>query len=145
MPGFGERFRKLRRNRDLTQVQIAEFCGIKPAAVAKWESNENAYPSVPVLVKLAEHFQVSTDYLLRGIHTVPVSESVVNNSDVSNSVVQTNVQSSVQGGIVMNTRANSLEATELLNIYKRLNGRERIKLLSFAYDLDESGRKGLSS
>ena len=60
---FGERFKKLRINKGLCQVEIAKVFGVTKQCVSNWE-NENIMPSVDMLVKIAKFFNVSTDYLL---------------------------------------------------------------------------------
>ena len=60
---FAERVRYLRQTRELTQVQLADKLGITKQSVSNWE-NDNIMPSVEMLVKIADFFNVSTDYLL---------------------------------------------------------------------------------
>lgn len=60
---FAEQFKKLRRSRGYTQVQLAEKLGVKKQSISNWENN-NILPSVEMLLKIAEVFRVSTDYLL---------------------------------------------------------------------------------
>ena len=138
MTGFGERLRKLRRDANATQNQLAEYLGIRGAAVGKWETLENAYPNTDTLIKIAEYFHVSTDYLLRGIQTVPVVEgNITTGSTLSDPVVQTNVQSNVQGGIVVNGQNFSPEALTLAQIYEMLDVRSRNELLNLAFKLED--------
>lgn len=65
-------------------------------------------PSVEVLVKIADFFQVSTDYLLNG----------------------TPEQST--------TPPLSPESRELVHIYESLHGRDRLKLLHYAVELEQN-------
>ncbi len=60
---FSARLRQLRQTKALTQVQLAEKLGVKKQSVSNWE-NDNIMPSVEMLVKIADLFRVSTDYLL---------------------------------------------------------------------------------
>lgn len=60
---FGERFKKLRNERNLTQSDIAKMFNVTDRAVSTWEVGK-AQPSYDVLIKLADYFDVSTDYLL---------------------------------------------------------------------------------
>lgn len=132
MDGFGERLRRLRKNRDVTQGQLAEYLGVVPSAIGKYERLPDSYPSVEVLIKISEYFDVSIDYLLKG--TMPRG-SVENNLNgvLSNSpFIQAN-----NGGVVFNGDGSiSPEAMELLHIYEKLGGRDRLKLLNFAVDLE---------
>ena len=132
MSEFGSRLRKLRRDANITQKQIAEFLNITQTAIGKYEKHHNAYPSIEVLIKIADYFHVSIDYLLRG--TQPKASLENNVNGVTNStVIQAN-----RGGTVFNGEQSiSLEAEELLHIYDKLGVRERLKLLNFAVDLEE--------
>ena len=60
---FGERFKSLRLSRGINQVEMAKIFGVTKQSVSNWE-NENIMPSVDMLVKIADFFNVSTDFLL---------------------------------------------------------------------------------
>ena len=60
---LNERIRKLRLERNLSQVDLAKKLNVTKQSVSNWE-NDNIQPSIEMLVKLAEAFSVSTDYLL---------------------------------------------------------------------------------
>lgn len=134
MTTFGERLRKLRRDADVTQNELADYLNIKGAAVGKYETNTNSYPSINTLVKIADYFNVTTDYLLRGITN---EGNVISNNKA---VAQANVQTG-NGGIVVNGQQLSPEITELVHAYERLNGRNRYELLKFAFDLEKKNLK----
>lgn len=53
----------LRREKGLTQLQIAEKINVSRQAISKWESG-NAVPSIENLKYLSELYGVSVDYLL---------------------------------------------------------------------------------
>ena len=59
MDGFGERLRRLRKSRDITQSDLAEYIGVVPSAVGKYERLADSYPSVEALIKISEYFDVS--------------------------------------------------------------------------------------
>lgn len=64
---LNENIRKYRRERGLTQEQLAEAMGVSAASVSKWETGQAA-PELTVLRELADFFEVSVDTLLD--HTV---------------------------------------------------------------------------
>ena len=133
MDGFGERLRRLRKDRDITQGQLAEVIGVVPSAVGKYERIPQSYPSVEALIKIADYFNVSIDYLLKGVQAAPSMENNLNGQMLNSSFVQAN-----HGGVVFNGEQSiSPEAMELLHIYEQLSGRERLKLLNFAVELEE--------
>lgn len=58
-----ERIRDLREDSDLTQTQVAEYLGMSQTGYSKYETGENSIP-VDVVVKLADFYKTTTDYLL---------------------------------------------------------------------------------
>lgn len=60
---FGNRIEKIRTSYNWTQVQLAKKLNVSKQTVSNWENN-NILPSIEMLVKLANIFSVSTDYLL---------------------------------------------------------------------------------
>lgn len=60
---FGNNIKTLRKNRNLTQEQMAEFLGVSSQAISKWETNIS-YPDISLLPIIANFFGVSTDELL---------------------------------------------------------------------------------
>lgn len=60
---LNDRIKELRQARHMTQVELAKALGLTKQCVSNWE-NDNVAPSVEMLVKIADYFCVSTDYLL---------------------------------------------------------------------------------
>ncbi len=58
-----ERIRALREERGLTQKELAEAIGVDRTAIAKYESGASGAKS-EMLGKLANYFDVTTDYIL---------------------------------------------------------------------------------
>ena len=54
----------LREDSDLTQKEIAEYLGIHPNVYRRYEKGVREFP-LELIVKLADYYHVSTDYLLR--------------------------------------------------------------------------------
>ncbi len=63
---IGQVIRRLRKERDFTQEELAEQLGVTAQAVSKWES-EIGMPDISQVVPLANLFGVTTDVLF-GIH-----------------------------------------------------------------------------
>lgn len=63
MSTLGSRLQELRKQRGLTQEQIAEKLNVTNQSVSKWEKDINA-PDITLLVELADLFKTSVDYLL---------------------------------------------------------------------------------
>ena len=60
---ISENIKRLRKNKDVTQEQIAEMLGVSVTAVSKWERGET-YPDITMLFPLARYFGVSLDELM---------------------------------------------------------------------------------
>lgn len=58
-----ENIRKYRKQRGLTQEELAETMGVSCAAVSKWENGQCA-PDLSTLAALADYFEISVDTLL---------------------------------------------------------------------------------
>ena len=59
---FPQRLKQLRQKKGLTQQKLAEILGIKRNTYSDWE-NGKTEPSFENLVKLADLFEVSLDWL----------------------------------------------------------------------------------
>ena len=57
------RIRELREERTLSQEDVAKAIGTHQRNIGRWEKNENE-PTSGFLLKLADFFECSTDYLL---------------------------------------------------------------------------------
>ena len=60
---IGSNIKKLRRERDITQEQLAEFLHLTPSAISQWET-DRVLPDIQYLPKLAHLFKVSSDEIL---------------------------------------------------------------------------------
>ena len=60
---LGDQIRKLREAQNFSQVQLADRLHVSKQSVSNWE-NENILPSIEMLIRIAEFFSVSTDFLL---------------------------------------------------------------------------------
>lgn len=63
MKRFGERLKELRTEKGLLQKDLAKILGTTNSSVCDWET-DRAQPDMEMLVKLADYFEVTTDYLL---------------------------------------------------------------------------------
>ena len=61
---LGEKIKKSREEKKITQVEVAEVLGVKPSTISKYE-NGTLEPNIESLKKLAELFETSVDELLR--------------------------------------------------------------------------------
>ncbi|MDF2506133.1 helix-turn-helix transcriptional regulator [Clostridium sp.] len=60
---FHERLKSLREDKDITQSEVAEALNISRTALANYE-NAIREPNLSLLVKIADYYNISLDYLL---------------------------------------------------------------------------------
>ena len=63
MLALNENIKNLRVAQGLNQVEFAKILCVTKQCVSNWE-NDNVVPSIDMLCKIADFFEVSTDYLL---------------------------------------------------------------------------------
>lgn len=116
MEQLGDRIRKLRESRNMTQTELSEILGMKTyTTVSKWEKNEN-FPKGKDLKKLAEIFNVTSDYLL-GLSDTKLGKITIQN-----------------------------EPPEILTIYNQLEEPKQEKVLDYAKEqLEEQNNSKIVS
>ena len=70
---IGERIRRLRKDRHMTQEELAHMLGLQKSAIAKYEKGRVSNIKKATLLKMAEILEVSPSYLL-GIEEYAVRE-----------------------------------------------------------------------
>ncbi len=63
---IADRIQSLRKTKGMSQEELADAVGVSRQAVSKWES-EQATPDLDKVVIMSDIFEVTTDYLLKGI------------------------------------------------------------------------------
>lgn len=63
---IADRIQQLRKAKGISQEELADKLGVSRQAVSKWES-EQSTPDVEKIILLSEYFEVTTDYLMKGI------------------------------------------------------------------------------
>ena len=70
---FNEKLQQLRKQRGLTQEELAEAIYVSRTAISKWESGRG-YPNIESLKALSKFFAVSIDELLTGEKILDIAE-----------------------------------------------------------------------
>ncbi len=70
---IADRIQSLRKSKGMSQEELADRIGVSRQAVSKWES-EQATPDLEKVVIMSDIFEVTTDYLLKGIEPVKTDE-----------------------------------------------------------------------
>ncbi|MBQ5825050.1 MAG: helix-turn-helix transcriptional regulator [Clostridia bacterium] len=70
---FNEKIQELRKQKGLTQEELAELLFVSRTAVSKWESGRG-YPNIESLKALAKFFGVTVDELLSGEELLTIAQ-----------------------------------------------------------------------
>ncbi len=81
MVNFGDKLRTLRTEAGMTQTDLAKRLNITKSVVSYYELRERT-PSPDVLIKLADIFHISTDYLLEINHKKMIDVSDLSDEDM---------------------------------------------------------------
>lgn len=60
---FSRRFKELRKSKNLTQDKVADIFGVTVRTIQFYEKGER-YPDFNGLIRIADYFDVSLDYLV---------------------------------------------------------------------------------
>ena len=66
---MADRIQYLRKTKGFSQEELADKVGVSRQAVSKWES-EQSTPDIEKIIIMSELFEVTTDYILKGIEPV---------------------------------------------------------------------------
>lgn len=75
---FKYRLRNLRIEKNLTGEQLANAIGVKKTTISTWE-NGKAFPEIGTLIKLANYFDVSIDYILGRNNATSNDKTILDN------------------------------------------------------------------
>lgn len=70
---FQDKLKKLRKNRGLTQEELAQALFVSRTAISKWESGKG-YPNIDSLKAISKYFCVSLDDLLSTDEIITIAE-----------------------------------------------------------------------
>lgn len=71
---LGKTIKRLRITKKESQQDLADFLNISFQSVSKWE-NDIAMPDITLLKKIANHFDVTIDYLLDNVKEIPIKKN----------------------------------------------------------------------
>lgn len=79
---LGKVIRQLRLERGVKQEELGRTLHVSKQSVSNWE-NDNIMPSIELLVKMADYFGVTTDYLLERGDRLTVDVSGLDQSQMT--------------------------------------------------------------
>ena len=86
---FNEKLQELRKNKGLTQEELANDLYVSRTAISKWESGRG-YPNIDSLKAISKYFSVSLDNLLS-------SEEILNVAENDHKIKEQRIQDIVYG------------------------------------------------
>lgn len=69
---IADRIQHLRKQKGLSQEDLADMVGVSRQSVSKWES-EQSIPDLEKIIIMSDIFEVTTDYILKGVESASVS------------------------------------------------------------------------
>jgi len=115
MVNIGQRLRELRLKRNLSQEEVARHIGITRSAYSHYEIN-NRQPVYETLIKLADFFDVSIDYILFGNASEPSRRAL-----------------------------DSPDTREMLQLFQNMSPEQRKKSIRLLYEMLQNKSKDASS
>lgn len=76
------KIKELRTSHGLSQVELGNELSVTKQTVSNWENN-NIQPSVEMLVKIADYFSVSTDFLLGRNNEITIDASGLSSKEIA--------------------------------------------------------------
>ena len=126
---IGKRIAHLRKEKGLTQEELAQHMGISPQAVSKWE-NDQTCPDISALPKLARLFDVTVDELLEGKEALPAVRVLPpeQQKDIKDMILRVTLDSAAGDKIRVNLPMALVEiAMEIGMEMPQINGNEALK------------------
>lgn len=137
---FYERLKLLCEKKGIKLTNLIQELGMSSGNMNKWKNG--VVPKGNTLSKLADYFNVSVDYL---IGKTDEQTSTYHANNINSNFVQGNNSGSISVSSTFNGNSNDIslskEETEILNIYRSLNARDRTKLMTFVFDIQDQATK----
>ena len=78
---IADRIQNLRKLKGISQEELADKVGVSRQAVSKWES-EQSFPDIDKIIIMSDFFNVTTDYILKGIETKEHTNKITANANI---------------------------------------------------------------
>lgn len=74
-----DRIQNLRKAKGISQEELADKIGVSRQAVSKWESDQSL-PDIDKVILMSDYFEVTTDYILKGIEASKQAQETPTNA-----------------------------------------------------------------
>ena len=150
------RIKILRIQNNVSQGELAAYLNVKPNTVSRYENGARE-PDLGIVLKLADYFQVTTDYLLGrtseqqtdqpiSVREVPRRSSSNNSTNISAQKFIKSIKALLReldaetSQISGQTQENELDA-EIMSLYHQLDETARIQVKGYIHRLLDDGRQ----
>lgn len=126
---IGKRIALLRKEKGMTQEDLANAMGVSPQAVSKWE-NDQTCPDISALPKLSKLLGVTVDELLEGKQELPAVRVLppAERKDMQDMLLRITVDSADGDKVRVNLPMALVEvAMEMGMAMPQINGNEALK------------------
>lgn len=132
-----ENLKKIRIEKKLTQQEIADMLGVQRPTYTRYETGERE-PDLNTLRNLSAILNTSIDYLLGRSDAMHNKSNITGNKNV---VQQGNVNNSPVTISDVLSPPLSEQETELLNIFRLLTPKEKHKVMTLIYEIEDENKK----
>lgn len=136
---------KIAKENKINNQKLCEILNSNPNKIYDWKVGKSK-PSTDELCILADYFNVSADYLLgrtneqtNNCYSNNISDNSFNNFMQGN-IIKGDTSISVPSSTNKSTQL-SKEETEILNIYRSLEARDRTKFMNFVFEMQDETDK----
>ena len=137
---FKDIFIQLLQDNNITAYNLSKVLGISEAVISQWKSGRQL-PKYDSINLLCDYFNVSPNYLLGR-----TDEKI--NTHYENNVSGINFSNLIHGSgsVTVNSINNDYkkltkEETEILNVYRLLDARDRTKFMNFIFEMEDKIEK----
>lgn len=151
----GEKIKALRQSKGLTLEDVAKACNVSRATVSKWENNVIDMMRADTLQTLARYLNTTVAYIIDedpDLSPLSLQESMAGrrhpledlhyiDTESAREVVEINPEEEDPYKKVKTEYDIREEELELLKAYRKLAFRDRVKLLSYAFQLQDGDKQ----
>ena len=128
---FYDRLDEICSKNGISVSSLVKALGLSTSKVTAWKNG--SVPKGEILVKIADYFDISVDYLLERSNSNVVTADVTHNSGVIGLI---NAPTTIKNG-QHDDSGLSTQEKDLLRIYRETNGKTQMKIMQFVYDLEK--------
>ncbi|EIA15604.1 DUF3955 domain-containing protein [Clostridium perfringens] len=78
---FGEKIKNIRKEKKMTQEQMANILNVSRQAISNWENNKN-FPDLEMIIKISRFFSLTLDELILGDDDTMTKKLIKDGSEV---------------------------------------------------------------